>query len=145
MADITRPTQHAKPRRKKSSNPGVKSPGAQSPKADSPKIDSPKADSPEVLRGYYEQMSLVREFELRASEMYARAKIGGYCHLNLGEEATVVGLTAALQPHDYLYTTYRDHGYALCAAWSPAPVMAELFGKSTGSSAAAAVPCTCST
>lgn len=132
MADITRPTQHAQPRRKKGSNPGVKSPGVQSPKADSPKIDSPKPDSPEVLRGYYEQMSLVREFELRASEMYARAKIGGYCHLNLGEEATVVGLSAALQPHDYLYTTYRDHGYALLRGMEPGPVMAELFGKSDG-------------
>ncbi|WP_255346928.1 thiamine pyrophosphate-dependent enzyme, partial [Sedimentibacter sp. B4] len=55
-------------------------------------------------------MSLVRAFELRASEMYARAKIGGYCHLNLGEEATVVGLTAALRPRDYLFTSYRDHG-----------------------------------
>ncbi|MEO6943294.1 MAG: thiamine pyrophosphate-dependent enzyme, partial [Lacisediminihabitans sp.] len=71
-------------------------------------------------------------FELRASEMYARAKIGGYCHLNLGEEATVVGLTAALQPHDYLYTTYRDHGYALMRGMAPGAVMAELFGKVDG-------------
>src|SRR5690606_10870383 len=89
-------------------------------------------DSAEVLRGYYEQMVLVREFELRASEMYARAKIGGYCHLNLGEEATVVGLLAALRETDYLFTTYRDHGYALARGMEPGAVMAELFGKSTG-------------
>ena len=63
----------------------------------------PGNESAEVLRGYYEQMSLVRAFELRASEMYARAKIGGYCHLNLGEEATVIGLMAALEARDYLY------------------------------------------
>lgn len=89
-------------------------------------------DSADVLRGYYEQMVLVREFELRASEMYARAKIGGYCHLNLGEEATVVGLMAALRPTDYLFTTYRDHGYAIVRGMDPGAVMAELFGKTTG-------------
>lgn len=91
-----------------------------------------KGESAAVLRGYYEQMVLVREFELRASEMYARAKIGGYCHLNLGEEATVIGLTAALKPTDYLFTSYRDHGYALERGMEPGPVMAELFGKATG-------------
>jgi len=90
------------------------------------------AESAAALRGYYEQMVLVREFELRASEMYARAKIGGYCHLNLGEEATVVGLLTALRPTDYLFTTYRDHGYALARGMEPGAVMAELFGKSTG-------------
>lgn len=91
-----------------------------------------KGESAKVLRGYYEQMVLVREFELRASEMYARAKIGGYCHLNLGEEATVVGLMAALKSTDYLFMGYRDHGYALMRGMKPDAVMAELFGKSTG-------------
>jgi pyruvate dehydrogenase E1 component alpha subunit len=90
--------------------------------------------SAETLVGYYRQMALIRAFELRASEMYQRARIGGYCHLNLGEEATVVGLVAALQQHDYLFTTYREHGYALARGLSPSAVMAELFGKSTGSS-----------
>lgn len=89
-------------------------------------------ESAKLLREFYEQMVLIREFELRAGEMYAKARIGGYCHLNLGEEATVVGLTAALKPTDYLYTTYRDHGYALARGMEPGAVMAELFGKSTG-------------
>jgi pyruvate dehydrogenase E1 component alpha subunit len=65
------------------------------------------------------QMALIRAFELRAAEMYTRAKIGGYCHLNLGEEATVVGLMAALRPEDYLFTTYREHGYALARGAGP--------------------------
>ena len=91
-----------------------------------------KGESADVLRGYYEQMVLVREFELRASEMYARAKIGGYCHLNLGEEATVVGLMAALKATDYLFMGYRDHGFALMRGMKPGAVMAELFGKATG-------------
>ncbi len=88
----------------------------------------------ETLRSYYRQMALIRAFELRASEMYQRARIGGYCHLNLGEEATVVGLVAALEPRDYLFTTYREHGYALARGLPASAVMAELFGKATGSS-----------
>ena len=74
----------------------------------------------------------MRRFEERCAEMYQRAKIGGYCHLNLGEEATVVGLMAALEPRDYLFTNYREHGYALAKGIEPGPVMAELFGKATG-------------
>jgi pyruvate dehydrogenase E1 component subunit alpha len=85
-----------------------------------------------VLRQYYRQMALIRAFELRAAEMYTRAKIGGYCHLNLGEEATVVGLVAALRDDDYLVTTYREHGYALARGADPGRVMAELFGRAGG-------------
>ncbi|GAA5611277.1 pyruvate dehydrogenase (acetyl-transferring) E1 component subunit alpha [Streptomyces platensis] len=88
----------------------------------------------DVLRGYYRQMALIRAFELRAAEMYTRAKIGGYCHLNLGEEATCVGLMAALRSTDYLFTTYREHGYALARGADPGRVMAELFGRTTGMS-----------
>ena len=82
-----------------------------------------------TLRGYYQQMALIRAFELRAAQMYQRARIGGYCHLNLGEEATVVGLMAALERQDYLFTTYREHGYAIARGIEPGRVMAELFGE----------------
>ncbi len=84
------------------------------------------------LQHYYYQMLLIRRFEERTSEMYVKAKIGGYCHLNLGEEATIVGLMAALQPEDYIYTNYREHGYIIARGISPGKVMAELFGKETG-------------
>lgn len=87
---------------------------------------------PDELRDYYRQMTLIRVFEQKAAEMYTRAKIGGYCHLNLGEEATVVGLIAALIPSDYLFTSYRDHGYALARGAEPGRVMAELFGRAEG-------------
>ncbi|PZS12914.1 MAG: pyruvate dehydrogenase (acetyl-transferring) E1 component subunit alpha [Pseudonocardiales bacterium] len=94
---------------------------------------APLGDEPgRVMREYYRQMTLIRAFELRAAEMYQRARIGGYCHLNLGEEATVVGLMAALEAKDYLFTTYRDHGYALARGLEPGRIMAELFGKTTG-------------
>ncbi len=64
--------------------------------------------------------------------MYQRAKIGGYCHLNLGEEATCVGIGLALRPTDYLFTNYREHGYALARGIEPGRVMAELFGREDG-------------
>ena len=86
----------------------------------------------DTLRHYYEQMLLIRRFEERAGEMYTRARIGGYCHLNLGEEATIVGLMAALAPEDYIFTNYREHGYIIARGVAPGPVMAELFGRETG-------------
>jgi pyruvate dehydrogenase E1 component alpha subunit len=89
-------------------------------------------EEPTTLVEHYRMMWLMRRFEERCGEMYQRAKIGGYCHLNLGEEATVVGLMAALEPRDYLFTNYREHGYALAKGIAPGPVMAELFGKQTG-------------
>ncbi len=85
-----------------------------------------------ILVKYYREMTLIREFELKAGEMYTRAKIGGYCHLNLGEEPTVVGLMAALRPTDYLFTNYREHGYALSRGMDTGRVMAELFGRVDG-------------
>jgi pyruvate dehydrogenase E1 component alpha subunit len=97
-----------------------------------PETASLAGEDPETLKDYYRQMLLVRLFEQKAAEMYQRAKIGGYCHLNLGEEATVVGLMAALEARDYLFATYRDHGYAICRGIDPGKVMAELFGKQTG-------------
>jgi pyruvate dehydrogenase E1 component alpha subunit len=93
-----------------------------------------RGEKPETLLVYYREMVLIRRFEQRAGEMYTRAKIGGYCHLNLGEEATIVGLMAALEPRDYLITNYREHGYALALGIEPGRVMAELFGKETGTS-----------
>jgi pyruvate dehydrogenase E1 component alpha subunit len=77
-------------------------------------------------------MLLIRRFEERAARAYTEAKIGGYCHLNLGEEATVSGLMAALEPRDYLFTNYREHGYALARGIESRRVMAELYGRSTG-------------
>ncbi|MEU8221444.1 pyruvate dehydrogenase (acetyl-transferring) E1 component subunit alpha [Kribbella sp. NPDC048915] len=84
------------------------------------------------LVGHYRQMLLIRRFEERAARAYTEAKIGGYCHLNLGEEATVTGLSAALSPTDYLFTSYREHGYALARGIAAGRVMAELFGRSDG-------------
>lgn len=83
---------------------------------------------------WYEQMLLIRRFEETAAEMYTRAKIGGYLHLNIGEEATVVGSIDVLGPEDYIYSNYREHGHAIARGVEPKRVMAELFGKATGTS-----------
>ena len=84
------------------------------------------------LLALYRQMYLIRRFEERTQVEYTKAKIGGYCHLNLGEEATVVGGITALQAGDYIYTSYREHGHAIARGVDPKNVMAELFGKETG-------------
>ena len=91
-------------------------------------------ESPDRLHELYRDMLFVRRFEERTAQAYQQAKIGGYCHLNLGEEATVVGLGAAMRPTDYLFTNYREHGYALAKGIEPGRVMAELYGRSTGTS-----------
>jgi pyruvate dehydrogenase E1 component alpha subunit len=83
-------------------------------------------------REWLETMTLIRRFEERAGEMYARAKIGGFLHLSIGEEATIVGSTRALRETDYLVSTYRSHGYALARGTPPEQVMAELFGRVDG-------------
>ncbi len=80
------------------------------------------------------KMILIRRFEERAGEMYAKAKIGGFLHLCIGEEATIVGATQALRDTDYLLSTYREHGQALARGTEPKVVMAELFGKVDGCS-----------
>jgi pyruvate dehydrogenase E1 component alpha subunit len=94
------------------------------------------ADLPEpaVAREWLETMTLIRRFEERAGEMYARAKVGGFLHLSIGEEATIVGSARALRESDYLISTYRSHGHALVRGTPPENVMAELFGRVDGCS-----------
>jgi pyruvate dehydrogenase E1 component alpha subunit len=86
----------------------------------------------EQLVDFYRRMVLIRRFEERAARGYTQALIGGYCHLNLGEEAAVVGLLSALRPSDYLFTNYREHGYAITRGIDPNRVMAELYGRVDG-------------
>ncbi len=92
----------------------------------------PDGDRDGQLRQFYRDMLLVRRFEERAARAYTEALVGGYCHLNLGEEAAVVGLMAALRPTDYLFTNYREHGYAIMRDIDPKRVMAELYGRADG-------------
>jgi len=86
------------------------------------------------LRTYLRQMLLIRRFEEKAGEAYSLGKIGGFCHLYIGQEALAVGTIAPLRPDDYVISAYREHGQALARGMSSRSVMAELFGKVTGCS-----------
>src|SRR5512135_2636588 len=87
-----------------------------------------KDEQVELLR----KMLLGRRFEERCAEMYALQKIGGFCHLGIGQEAVSVGAISALRPDDYIFCSYREHVHALVKGADPRRVMAELFGRDTG-------------
>src|ERR1700737_1146285 len=79
----------------------------------------------------YREMLLIRRFGEKTAEMFQAAKIGGFFHLNIGEEATIVGTISALQPKDYVYSTYREHGHAIAKGIDPTAVIAKLFATET--------------
>ena len=87
-----------------------------------------------TMRKLLRDMQLLRRFEERCGEAYALGKIGGFCHLYIGQEAVAVGTMAALRPDDYVMASYREHGQALARGMTSRAVMAELFGKAAGCS-----------
>ncbi len=89
-------------------------------------------DSAALNRELLYSMLLQRRFEERCGEMYAIGRIGGFCHLYIGQEAVSTGTIHQLREDDYIITTYRDHGQALARGMTPNAVMAELFGKQDG-------------
>jgi pyruvate dehydrogenase E1 component alpha subunit len=99
-----------------------------------------KAYPVKLLKKFLHDMMLIRRFEEKSAQMYGLQKIGGFCHLYIGQEASGVGSIAAIDiaaidlAKDYVITAYRDHGHALACGINPKTVMAELFGKATGCS-----------
>ena len=85
-----------------------------------------------LRRDLLRSMLLQRRFEERCAEAYALGKIGGFCHLYIGQEACGTGAISVLREDDYVITTYRDHGQALARGMSPRSIMAELFGRADG-------------
>jgi pyruvate dehydrogenase E1 component alpha subunit len=85
-----------------------------------------------LLREMLYQMVLGRHFEEKSAEVYRMGKIGGFCHLYIGQEAIGVGAVMALRPDDMVITSYRDHVQAMIKGMSPESVMAELYGKAGG-------------
>jgi pyruvate dehydrogenase E1 component alpha subunit len=88
----------------------------------------------ETLVNIYHQMVLVRRFEEKSAEAYSAGKIGGFCHLYIGQEAVAIGAISAIRRDDYVLTSYREHAHAIAKGMSPESVMAELYGKATGCS-----------
>ena len=97
-----------------------------------PEAAVPGDTSPEQRQALLRSMLLQRRFEERCAEAYALGRIGGFCHLYIGQEAVGAGAIAALRDDDYIVTTYRDHGQALARGMSPRAIMAELFGRTDG-------------
>src|SRR5262245_20181985 len=86
----------------------------------------------DTLIELYRQMLLIRRFEEKAAEAYSSGKIGGFCHLYIGQEAVAVGAISAIRKDDYVLTSYREHGHAIAKGMSAESIMAELFGTETG-------------
>lgn len=90
--------------------------------------------SPEEKIELYRQMMRIRRFEERSLRAYQAKKIGGFLHLYIGQEAVAVGCCSLMGEHDHVITAYRDHGHAIAVGMDTKPLMAELYGKSTGCS-----------
>jgi len=93
---------------------------------------SPNEAEAALHREFLRSMLLQRRFEEKCAEAYALGKIGGFCHLYIGQEAVSTGVMSVLREDDYVITTYRDHGQALARGMSARSVMAELFGRVDG-------------
>jgi len=91
-----------------------------------------KKTDKKILREMLYQMVLGRHFEEKSAEVYRMGKIGGFCHLYIGQEAIGVGAMLALRPDDMVLTSYRDHVQAMVKGISAESVMAELYGKEGG-------------
>src|SRR5437773_3846387 len=119
---------------------GVKSSGGGAGVLEPPAKSKSNSETPsfvedrETLLKMFHQMLLIRRFEEKCAESYSLGKIGGFCHLYIGQEAVAVGAISALRRDDYVLTSYREHGQAIAKGISPEAVMAELYGKRTGCS-----------
>ena len=87
---------------------------------------------PATLVKWLRDMHLIREFEVRCTQSYQDKKIGGFCHVYIGQEAVAVGCTQAVKPADPIVTAYRDHGHALARGMTARACMAEMYGKVGG-------------
>lgn len=95
--------------------------------------ERPSASLPNAtLLKWLWDMQLIRDFEARTMQAYQQAKIGGFCHIYSGQEASAVGCTASVEHDDPIILAYRDHGHALARGMHPAACMAEMFGKLAG-------------
>jgi len=88
--------------------------------------------SVEELKKFYYDMLLIRRFEEKAGQLYGMGLIGGFCHLYIGQEAVVTGITSVQEPQDTVVTSYRDHAHMLACDMDPKGIMAELTGRQDG-------------
>ena len=96
------------------------------------KSASQKKITKETYLSWYEMMLLMRRFEEKCGQLYIQQKFGGFCHLYIGQEALLAGMSSAMDKGDNVITAYRDHAHPIALGIHPKYVMAELYGKSTG-------------
>src|SRR5215831_19357922 len=84
------------------------------------------------LMSLYERMVLIREFEETVKFLFLEGAMPGTIHQCQGQEATAVGVCAALRPDDWITSTFRGHGHAIAKGLSPQELLDELFGAETG-------------
>src|SRR5438874_262567 len=109
---------------------GLAQPNGDQPSA--PEAAGRPLPTPDRLLRLYRDMLLVRRFEEVVNELYLQGKIPSTLHLYIGQEAVAVGVCAALRPDDYVLSTHRPHGHALAKGVAPGAILAELYGKATG-------------
>ncbi|MEU9390303.1 pyruvate dehydrogenase (acetyl-transferring) E1 component subunit alpha [Streptomyces sp. NPDC048324] len=105
--------------------------------ATTPRARKPRArpkKQPAHVPALLASMLRIRRFEERCVELYSAARIRGFMHLYIGEEAVAVGVNEALTDEDAVVSTYREHGHALARGVPADAIMAEMFGKATGCS-----------
>ena len=100
--------------------------------APAPTSAAPAAPGRAELLRLYEQMVLLRQFELAAQARYKAGEMPGFIHLYIGEEAVAVGVCAHLRDDDWITSTHRGHGHVLAKGMPPSALMAELYAKATG-------------
>src|SRR5881392_781040 len=119
---------------------GAKSSGGGAGVLEPPAKSKSNSETPSFVEDHdtlvkiYHEMVMIRRFEEKCAESYSLGKIGGFCHLYIGQEAVGVGAISAIRNDDYVLTSYREHGQAIAKGISPDAVMAELYGKATGCS-----------
>ena len=98
------------------------------------KMASKLPHAQKVYQRWFRDMYLMRKFEERCGQLYIQQKFGGFCHLYIGQEAILAGISEAIRPTDRMVTAYRDHAHPLVLGTDPKFVMAELYGRKTGTS-----------
>ncbi|MBV1928924.1 MAG: pyruvate dehydrogenase (acetyl-transferring) E1 component subunit alpha [Gammaproteobacteria bacterium] len=103
-------------------------------KKTSPKKSSSAKSKVELdhLKKFYYDMLMIRRFEEKAGQLYGMGLIGGFCHLYIGQEAVVTGISSVQEPQDTVVTSYRDHAHMLACGMDPKGIMAELTGRADG-------------
>ncbi len=95
-------------------------------------MKTPVSITPASARRIHRSMVRIRLFETRVEELFKAGKLPGFVHTYLGQEAIAAGVCETLRDADYITSTHRGHGHAIAKGIELSGIMAELYGKETG-------------